>query len=389
MLDHFIWGSVARISPEAPVPVVDFDHESFMPGGAANVARNLTALNVPSELLGVVGRDQPARQLTQILKEYHIGCEGLLQSATRPTSVKTRIVAHKQQVVRIDRETRDGVDGALSKRLLASLQSFLPGTAAVIVGDYGKGVVTQMLLNQIKHLCRSRGVWLSLDPKPVHQLNLAGLSLITPNRKEAFELANLPDDTKNANPLADANLMRVAEHLLSELQPALLLITLGELGMLLCQRGKKPFHIPTVAQEVFDVSGAGDTVIATFTLAIASGASPIEAAILSNYAAGVVVGKVGTATVSPAELLASLRRSKQHRCGFKWWPESAVAQFFNLLYRGFPTRKGPEACGGTRIFNALPIGNRRYSRLKICATLTASLNRTQEAQASCLCRTRR
>ena len=165
-----------------------------------------------------------------------------------------------------------------------------------------------MLLNQIKHLCRSRGVWLSLDPKPVHQLNLAGLSLITPNRKEAFELANMPDETKNANPLADANLMRVAEHLLSELQPALLLITLGELGMLLCQRGKKPFHIPTVAQEVFDVSGAGDTVIATFTLAVAAGASPLEAAILSNHAAGIVVGKIGTATVVPEELVRSFQR---------------------------------------------------------------------------------
>jgi len=308
MLDHFIWGSVARISPEAPVPVVDFERESFMPGGAANVARNLTALNVPSELLGVIGRDQPARQLTQILKEQRIGCGGLVASSSRPTSVKTRIVAHKQQVVRIDRETRDGLDGALSRKLLGTMQSLLPDTAAVIVGDYGKGVVTQLLLNQIKHLCRSRGVWLSLDPKPVHQLNLAGLSLITPNRKEAFELANMPDETKNANPLADTNLLKVAEHLLSELQPALLLITLGELGMLLCQRGRKPFHIPTVAQEVFDVSGAGDTVIATFTLAIAAGASPLEAAILSNHAAGIVVGKIGTATVAPEELLRSFQR---------------------------------------------------------------------------------
>jgi D-beta-D-heptose 7-phosphate kinase/D-beta-D-heptose 1-phosphate adenosyltransferase len=148
-------------------------------------------------------------------------------------------------------------------------------------------------------------VWLSLDPKPVHHLNLNGLSLITPNRKEAFELAALSDETKNANPFADNNLMLVAERLLRELNPALLLITLGELGMLLCQRGQKPFHIPTVAQEVFDVSGAGDTVIATFTLAIAAGASPIEAAIISNHAAGIVVGKVGTATTSPEELLKS------------------------------------------------------------------------------------
>jgi D-beta-D-heptose 7-phosphate kinase/D-beta-D-heptose 1-phosphate adenosyltransferase len=149
---------------------------------------------------------------------------------------------------------------------------------------------------------------LSFDPKPVHHLNLSGLSLITPNRKEAFELANLPDETRNPNPLADKNLMLVAEWLLHELRPAVLLITLGELGMLLCRRGYKPFHIPTIAQEVFDVSGAGDSVIATFTLAIAAGASPLEAAILSNHAAGIVVGKIGTATTSPEELLKSFSR---------------------------------------------------------------------------------
>jgi D-beta-D-heptose 7-phosphate kinase/D-beta-D-heptose 1-phosphate adenosyltransferase len=180
----------------------------------------------------------------------------------------------------------------------------------VSVGDYGKGVVTQELLDGIRQRCRAQGKWLSLDPKPVHRLQLQGLSLITPNRKETFELAGLRDSTRNANPLTDGQLMKAAEHLLAELTPALLLITLGELGMLLCQRGRPPFHIPTVAQEVFDVSGAGDTVIASFTLAIAAGASPVEAAILSNHAAGVVVGKVGTATVTAEELIASLRPAK-------------------------------------------------------------------------------
>jgi D-beta-D-heptose 7-phosphate kinase/D-beta-D-heptose 1-phosphate adenosyltransferase len=307
MLDHFVRGSVARISPEAPVPVVDFEDENFMPGGAANVARNLTALQVPTELLGVVGRDSAARQLKELLSEYHIGCRGLLEHAGRATTVKTRIVAHKQQVVRIDRESRDGLSASLTERLLGTVQSMIPRTAAVIVGDYGKGVVTQPLLDEVKHICRSHGVWLSVDPKPVHRLNLSGLSLITPNRKEAFELAGLPDDTRHNNPFADVNLMRVAEGLLNEFRPAVLLITLGELGMLLCRHGQKPFHIPTVAQEVFDVSGAGDTVIASFTLAIAAGASPLEAAIISNHAAGIVVGKVGTATVAPEELLASFK----------------------------------------------------------------------------------
>jgi len=308
MLDTFVWGSVARISPEAPVPVVDFEKENSMPGGAANVARNLTALKVATEIYGVVGQDHAAGQLKELLTQHHIGCRGLVTSRTRPTSVKTRIVAHTQQVVRIDREARDGIDGPISRRLAGGLEQKISGSAAVIIGDYGKGVVTQPLLETIKALCRKHGLWLSLDPKPVHHLNLGELSLITPNRKEAFELARLPDETRNHNPLADANLMKVADRLLNELKPALLLITLGELGMLLCQRGKAPFHIPTVAQEVFDVSGAGDTVIATFTLAIAAGASPIEAAILSNHAAGIVVGKVGTATVSPEELLASFKR---------------------------------------------------------------------------------
>ncbi|MEI7807081.1 MAG: PfkB family carbohydrate kinase [Verrucomicrobiota bacterium] len=305
MLDQFIWGGVSRISPEAPVPVVDFSRESFMPGGAANVARNLVSLATPAELFGAIGSDDAARKLLKLLGEQRIGCGGLVKNSARHTSIKTRIVAHQQQVVRIDRETRGALDAKTTVKLLAGFKAKLAEADAVIVGDYGKGVVTQLLLNEIKSLCHERGVWLSLDPKPVHHLNLCNLSLITPNRKEAFELADLPDETKHANPFADKNLMLVAERLLKELNPALLLITLGELGMLLCQRGQKPFHIPTVAQEVFDVSGAGDTVIATFTLAIAAGASPIEAAILSNHAAGIVVGKVGTAVTSPEELVAS------------------------------------------------------------------------------------
>lgn len=308
MLDQFIWGSVARISPEAPVPVVDFQRESFMPGGAANVARNLTALNVPAELFGAIGQDDAANKLKSLLKAQSVGCRGLVASSVRATTLKTRIVASQQQVVRIDRETRSHLNGALTTRIVTALKAQLHRADAIIVGDYGKGVVTQPLLNEVKALCHARGIWLSLDPKPVHHLDLASLSLITPNRKETFELANLSDDTRNANPLGDKNLMLAAERLLDELRPAVLLITLGELGMLLCQRGHKPFHIPTVAQEVFEVSGAGDTVISTFTVAIAAGASPIEAAIFSNHAAGIVVGKVGTATTSPAELLQSFSK---------------------------------------------------------------------------------
>jgi len=309
MLDQFIWGSVSRISPEAPVPVLDFARESFMPGGAANVARNLVSLATPAELFGAIGTDDAARKLLKLLGEQTIGCAGLVKTAARHTSIKTRIVAHQQQVVRVDRETRGSLDAKTTASLLAEFQRKIARADAVIVGDYGKGVVTQPLLDAIKTSCQERGVWLSLDPKPVHHLDLSRLSLITPNRKEAFELADLADDTKNAAPLADQNLLRAAEKLLTELRPALLLVTLGELGMLLCQRGRKPIHIPTVAQEVFDVSGAGDTVIATFTLAVAAGASPLEAALLSNHAAGIVVGKVGTATTTPEELIQSFNHA--------------------------------------------------------------------------------
>jgi D-beta-D-heptose 7-phosphate kinase/D-beta-D-heptose 1-phosphate adenosyltransferase len=302
MLDQFVWGDVSRISPEAPVPVLEFRRESFMPGGAANVARNLSSLGLSAHLFGVVGCDAAAGELGRLLLQQAVVCSGLIASKDRLTSMKTRVVAHQQQVVRIDRENREGLSGSLTRRLLLRIRRELGAADAVIVGDYGKGVVTQGLLDGLRALCRERGVWLSMDPKPVHSLDLKGLSLITPNRKETFELAGLPDETRRVRPLDDRNLMLAVGRLLNQLRPALLLVTLGELGMLLCRRNAKPLHIPTVAREVFDVSGAGDTVIAAFTAAITAGASPIEAALISNHAAGIVVGKIGTATVSPAEL---------------------------------------------------------------------------------------
>ena len=309
MLDQFLWGKVARISPEAPVPVVEFERESFIPGGAGNVARNLAQLKVTTQLMGVIGQDEAARHLKRLLAEDCVGCAGLVACGGLHTTIKTRIVAHRQQVVRVDRESRGDIDARTTGRLLAELDKALQTADALIVGDYAKGVVTQKLLDQIRQVCRARGAWLSVDPKPSHHLNLAGLSLLTPNRKEAFELAGLPDDNRGMDPATDASLLAAAEKLLTDLQPALLLITLGEQGMLLCQRNQKPFHVPTAAREVFDVSGAGDTVIASFTLAIVAGASPIEAAIFSNHAAGVVVGKLGTATVTPEELLACFHRA--------------------------------------------------------------------------------
>ncbi len=305
MLDQFLWGNVSRISPEAPVPVVEFQRESFMPGGAANVARNLTSLKCSAQMHSVVGKDDAAKKLRALLKADNVDCKPLISDASRQTSCKTRIIAQRQQVVRVDRESKTNLELRLAKRLLKSIDNSLAKAKAIVIGDYGKGVVTQKFLDDLKALNQRRGAWLSLDPKPVHSLDLRGLSLITPNRKEAFELAGIGDSTHNANPIKDRNLMRAARQLIGELELKVLLITLGELGMLVCQPGHKSFHIPTIAREVFDVSGAGDTVVGSFTLAIAAGASPIEAAIFANHAAGVVVGKLGTATVTPRELLAS------------------------------------------------------------------------------------
>jgi D-beta-D-heptose 7-phosphate kinase/D-beta-D-heptose 1-phosphate adenosyltransferase len=312
MLDRFVWGNVHRISPEAPVPVVEFVRESAMPGGAANVARNLTVLGAGAGMFGVVGPDAAGRELTGLLAASGVDCAGVIRARNRMTSIKTRVIAQQQQVVRVDRETRGEVAAALEARLLRAVATALPRAEAVVVGDYGKGVVTQSLLDGLRQRCRELGRWLSLDPKPVRRLDLTGLSLITPNRKEAFELAGLSDPGRAEAPLADGALREAVDRLLGRFAPALLLVTLGEQGMLLCQKGAAPHHIPTVAREVFDVSGAGDTVIATFTLAVAAGASPLEAAILANHAAGVVVGKVGTAVVTPEELLDSFRSPGGH-----------------------------------------------------------------------------
>lgn len=305
MLDHYVWGRVHRISPEAPVPILEFDSDSLMPGGAANVARNLSALGTVTELFGVVGRDDAAAKLREALKAENVGCSGLLTLRDRPTTTKTRLSAGSQQIVRLDREFVDPIGPHITRKLLENFDHLSESQDAVIVGDYSKGLVTQELIDGLRERCRKLGAWLSVDPKPVHTLDLRGVSLLTPNRKEAFAMAGMTDGNRTAEPQKDVALLAVAEKLLNELQPAVLLITLGESGLLLCRRQQPPIPIPTVAREVFDVSGAGDTVIATFTQAICAGASPEEAAVLANHAAGIVVGKRGTATVSAEELKAS------------------------------------------------------------------------------------
>jgi len=310
MLDQFIWGSVSRISPEAPVPVLDFQSENYMPGGGANVARNLTAWDIHTSAYSVIGRDHAGDQLEEQLRNWGVHCSGLIRSAKRATGLKTRIVAQRQQIVRVDREHKELLDEALTGKLIAKIEKALkPDVAAVVLCDYGKGMVTQALLDRLAELCRERGIWLSMDPKPVRALRLHGLSLMTPNRKEAFALAQRTETPGPSDPLKDEALLEVVRHLMKRCKPAMMLVTLGEHGMLLCSRKGQPFHIPTMAQEVYDVSGAGDTAIAAFTLAVAGGASPVEAATIANHAAGVVVGKVGTAITTTDELLATFPKA--------------------------------------------------------------------------------
>ena len=299
MLDQFMWGSVKRISPEAPVPVVEFQNETYMPGGAANVARNLTALGAAVNLYGLVGMDEGAKRLKKLLKEDGVDGKGLVSAGDRMTTRKTRVIAHQQQMLRVDRETNEPMSPRTARRMLSSVEKQLDDACAVIVCDYSKGAVTQELLDGLREQCQSAGVWLSFDPKPAHNLNLAGMSLITPNRSELFALAGLPDEDTSAS------LNAAVKGVQDKCDPDIMLVTLSEQGMLLCPRGERPTLIPTVAQEIYDVSGAGDTVIASFTLAIAAGATPAEAAVFSNHAAGVVVGKMGTAVVTPKELSGS------------------------------------------------------------------------------------
>jgi D-glycero-beta-D-manno-heptose-7-phosphate kinase len=306
MLDEFIWGKVSRISPEAPVPVVNVTGESYYPGGAANVARNVREFTPHTIVMGAAGADSHGQCLRRLLESSGIDTAGVLEDPAASTTVKTRIIARNQQVVRVDRERIAPLPAELTARALEIVDRILPDVDAVIVADYGKGFLTQPFAD---HLCRAaaaRGKVLAIDPHPYTSLSWRGATAIKPNRAEAFLAAGLPPSDPVTPVLSDQALMEAGLRLLDRWRPSSLLVTLGEHGMLLFQEGVPPYHTPTRAQTVFDVSGAGDTAIAVFALAISAGATPIEAADLANCASGIVVGKLGTATLSPGELLSCL-----------------------------------------------------------------------------------
>jgi len=300
ILDEFIWGDSSRISPEAPVPVVLVGRESMMPGGAANVASNISAIGAKAYLAGVIGRDAHGRELETILKQRNVDLEGVISDPERPTTLKTRVVARHQQVVRIDRESAKPLAESLNRELIAFIKSKIKEVDGVVIEDYGKGVVTPGLLKEIVPLARKHKKIITVDPKEEHISYYKGVTAITPNRKEAEAMGGIKAKD-------DPSLDKLGKSLLERLKLQAALITLGENGMRVFERGGKITQIPTVAQEVFDVSGAGDTVIATFTAALCAGAKMIEAAHISNFAGGIVVGKVGVASTSQAELKARIR----------------------------------------------------------------------------------
>jgi D-glycero-beta-D-manno-heptose-7-phosphate kinase len=308
MLDEFIWGKVSRISPEAPVPVVNVAGESYYPGGGANVARNVRELHAAAAIIGLIGTDPAGDRLLALLQESGIETTGVQQDPTRTTAVKTRVVARNQQVVRIDRERNLPATDEQTRRAIDSIEAAMPSIDAVIVADYGKGLLTQPLADALCHAVRRHRKILAVDPHPYTSLCWRGATVIKPNRAEAFLAAGLPPSEPASRVCEDAPLLAAGQRLFEVWDTESLIVTLGEDGMLVLQAGAGPHHTPAHAKEVFDVSGAGDTAIAALALALSAGATPVEATELANVASGIVVGKVGTATVTPAELEAGLSR---------------------------------------------------------------------------------
>ena len=299
MLDRYLWGRVDRISPEAPVPVVEIERESFALGGAGNVAANLSALGAQAVLVGVVGRDSDGDQLLEALGARGIETGPVARDPARPTTVKTRIIAHQQQVVRADREARQEMNGSLAEGVQRTLLEEIGRADGLVVSDYGKGVISASALAPVLGAAFGRGIHVSVDPKESHIDAYRGVSILTPNQHEAGAVMG-------RRIVDDASLLEVGWGLLKRVESRALLITRGSGGMSLFEQDGRFTHLRTVAREVYDVTGAGDTVVSVVALALAAGADFVSACALANHAAGEVIREVGTASCTPQALLASL-----------------------------------------------------------------------------------
>jgi len=308
MLDEFVFGTVGRISPEAPVPVVEVTRDARVPGGAANVARNLAGLRARVELAGLVGNDPAGRDVTRMLKGQRIGVSAVVTDPDRPTSVKTRVIAHSQQVVRVDRERQGPPARKTHDELLRKVLVALEGVDGVVLSDYRKGVLSGELVRGVIAAARRKGIFVAVDPKQIDFSFYGGCSIITPNKGEAQAALG------GLEMRDDLEVWEGGKRLLRESRSKAVLITRGEEGMTLVERGRDAcFHVPALARQVFDVTGAGDTVIGTLAACLSAGASMREAAVLANVAASVVVGEVGTAPITAEKLLHALRAQELER----------------------------------------------------------------------------
>ena len=295
ILDHYVWGKVHRVSPEAPVPVVHVDSESYRMGGAANVYHNIMTLGGQAELCGVVGADQVGKQFLADIRRSSSGSSGVFIDASRPTIKKTRVVAHNQQIVRFDVEQRHDISSQLAHKILRHVASRLPDLSCLVVSDYAKGTITGELMKAIQKLADENDVPLVVDPKVEHMAYYEGVTVITPNHLEAKQAAGFL-------PTQDVPIEHIGLSLQQRLRCQAVVVTRGEEGMSIFERNGQSWTIPAVARQVYDVTGAGDTVVSTLALAISAKASLPDAAMLANQAAGIVVGMVGTATVTRAQL---------------------------------------------------------------------------------------
>jgi D-beta-D-heptose 7-phosphate kinase/D-beta-D-heptose 1-phosphate adenosyltransferase len=302
MLDRYWWGDVTRISPEAPVPVVRLKKDTYVPGGAANVAMNTAGLGAATILLGVVGNDSDSAHLRDGLKSSGISTQHLTVSGERPTNVKTRVVAHNQQVVRVDREVTTPLSAAETENLIGAMSSLIRETNVVLLSDYAKGVLSSPILEAVFDLAAKAGKPVVVDPKGKDYSKYRGATILTPNRKEAAEACNL-------EPESDDLVNTVGRSLLHDLDLTALLITESEHGMTLFEKGHDLHHFDAVSKEVYDVTGAGDTVVATVAVALGAGTGFREAARIANVAAGVVVQHVGTAAITIDDLADAIREA--------------------------------------------------------------------------------
>ncbi|MFW5785414.1 MAG: D-glycero-beta-D-manno-heptose-7-phosphate kinase [Chitinispirillaceae bacterium] len=299
MLDEYIWGDVKRISPEAPVPVVEIESVTVRLGGAANVVQNLRKLEINPVLISLCGRDKNGRKLRGMLEDSGCSSEGLVQSPKRPTTIKTRVMARHQQIVRADRETTADMDSQEYDALWSRFEEKIESVKGVIVSDYGKGVISQPLIGNLIETCTKKNKFVAIDPQERHFDLYRGVSIITPNLKEAHAMLGLPYKS-----CSDQEVQDIGWKLMEQLSIPYLLITLSERGMGLFEKdGKAYTNLPTAARKVFDVTGAGDTVISVYSAASVCGATPLEAAFLANHAAGLTVAELGTASVDAASLL--------------------------------------------------------------------------------------